>query len=267
MQSLAATLAWRSRSLAPWLAGVAAAERDRAVLWLPVFMGAGVLAYYTLRFEPAVWFGAAATSLAAAGAFATRRLWLGHAAFLAIAAVAAGFAAAQFATARALPLETGLPSRAVMVTGLVRALEILPEGRRITIEHVQLGDAQEPLRRDIRIRLRNTDHTELATGDTVRVRALVRLPAPPAYPGAWDLQRDAFYTSLGGSGFALGAMEVTAHAAPATAMRFVQWLRETIAARVAAEIPGAAGQVAVTLLTGASSGIPEADHAAFRDSG
>jgi hypothetical protein len=34
-------------------------ERERLALWLPVFMGAGVLAYYTLRFEPAPWVGAA----------------------------------------------------------------------------------------------------------------------------------------------------------------------------------------------------------------
>jgi competence protein ComEC len=32
-------------------------------------------------------------------------------------------------------------------------------------------------------------------------------------------------------------------------------------------IPGAAGAVSVTLLTGASMAIPEADHAAFRESG
>ncbi|HEY1411429.1 MAG TPA: ComEC/Rec2 family competence protein, partial [Rhodopila sp.] len=40
-----------------------------------------------------------------------------------------------------------------------------------------------------------------------------------------------------------------------------------IARRVVAVVPGAAGAVSVTLLTGASMAIPEADHAAFRDSG
>ena len=50
-------------------------------------------------------------------------------------------------------------------------------------------------------------------------------------------------------------------------MRLVQRLREVIAHRVVAVIPGAAGAVSVTLLTGASMAIPEADHAAFRDSG
>ena len=35
------------------------AERDRLPIWLPVFMGAGVLAYFSLRFEPPAWAGAA----------------------------------------------------------------------------------------------------------------------------------------------------------------------------------------------------------------
>src|ERR1017187_7603588 len=34
-----------------WLA----AERGRAVLWLPVLMGAGVLTYFALRHEPPPW--------------------------------------------------------------------------------------------------------------------------------------------------------------------------------------------------------------------
>ena len=107
----------------------------------------------------------------------------------------------------------------------------------------------------------------MASGDSVSIRALVRPPAMPSYPGAWDLQRDAFYSGLGASGFALGKVERTVAAIPSAPMRFVQWLRETIAGRVVAVIPGAAGAVSVTLLTGASMAIPEVDHAAFRDSG
>src|SRR4051812_48404532 len=39
-------------------ATLAEAERGRFVLWLPVFMAAGVLLYYDLRFEPPAWIGA-----------------------------------------------------------------------------------------------------------------------------------------------------------------------------------------------------------------
>ncbi|HEY1935386.1 MAG TPA: ComEC/Rec2 family competence protein [Acetobacteraceae bacterium] len=249
--------------LADWLY----AERDRLALWLPVFMGAGVLTYYSLRFEPPLWLGAALTVVALPAAILCRQVpWL-RGATAALAAFTIGVTACQFATMRAPPLETGLPTHATVLTGVVRAIEPLPNGRRITIEDVHLDGAAAPLRRSLRVRLRNNDPADIATGDLVRVRALVRTPAPPTYPGGWDLQRDAFYAGLGGSGYALGPVERLAQAAPTGLLRGVQRLREVIAGRVAAAIPGAAGGFAVTLLTGFQNGIPAADHDAFRISG
>ena len=240
------------------------AERERLAVWLPVFMGAGVLGYYALRFEPVAWLGAAVAIPAVAIA-----VWLPTLRwpFAPFAAVAIGFAAGQFATARAPPIEAELPTHAAIVTGRIEAVEALPEGRRITIHPAFLDGAAEPLRRSVRVRLQKKDDGALQTGDAVRIRALVRPPAPPSYPGAWDLQRDAFYAGLGGSGYALGKAERTEQAVPAGALRWVQRLREIIRGRVVAVIQGAAGAVSVTLLTGASMAIPEADHAAFRDSG
>ena len=240
------------------------AERERLAVWLPVFMGAGVLAYYALRFEPAPWLGAAVAVPALAMA-----VWLPGPrwAFGPIAAAALGFTAAQFATARAPPIEADLPTHATIVTGTIRAVEALPQGRRITIQPAWLDGAPQPLRRSVRLRLQNKDDGALQTGDAISVRALVRPPMPPSYPGAWDLQRDAFYAGLGASGYALGKAERTGQAVPSASMRLMQRLRETIRARVVAVVPGAAGAVSVTLLTGASMAIPEVDHAAFRDSG
>ncbi len=56
-------------------------------------------------------------------------------------------------------------------------------------------------------------------------------------------------------------------ARPTASPRGFNGYAKTIAARITAVIPGAAGAVSVTLLTGASRGIPELDHAAFRASG
>jgi competence protein ComEC len=239
-------------------------ERERLAVWLPVFMGAGVLGYYALRFEPAPWLGAAVAvpALALAIRLPGLRFLFGP-----VTAAALGFAAAQFATARAPPIETDLPSRATVLTGTVHAVEVLPDGRRITIQPAFLDGSPEPRRRSVRVRLQRKDDAALATGDQVRIRVLVRPPGPPSYPGGWDLQRDAFYAGLGASGYALGKTERTAQGMPSAPLRFVQRLRETIQRRVVAVIPGAAGSVSVTLLTGASMAIPEADHAAFRDSG
>ena len=251
-----------------WLLAQLAAERDRFPIWLPVFMGVGVLAYFAARFEPPVWAGAAVLAPALFGWTLWRHSPTPRLLLPPLVAAALGFTASQFATARAPPPETGFPTRATVLTGTVQAVETMPEARRLTLGAVRFGDeAQKELTRSIRVRLRAADATELATGDTVRIRALVRPPPPPAYPGAWDVQRDAFFAGYGGGGYALGPVERVAQAAPAGAMGLVQRLREAIEAHLLAAIPGPAGNIAVTLLTGASRGIPEADHAAFRDSG
>ena len=252
------------KALAAWWSYLRDAEAERFGLWLPVFMGVGVLLYYSLRFEPPFWIAATAALPALAGARINPRF---RAVSYAVLATALGFAASQLATATSLPLEVGLQSHAISIAGRVRAVEALPAGRRITLESAVLGDAQAPLRRRVRVRLRKTDATAIATGDTVRLRAIVRTPAPPSYPGGWDLQRDAFYAGLGASGYALGPIERLTEAVPTGPMRLVQWLREYIARHITVVVPGAAGAVCVTLLTGGQSSIPEAEHQAFRDSG
>jgi competence protein ComEC len=284
---------WIARSLATFTE----AERGRFVLWLPVFMAVGVLAYYASRVEPPVWIGAKFAIAGFAAGMALPHRPVLRAIGFSLGFAALGFASAQYATARLPPLESDLPVRAMMATGTVRAVEVLSYARRITLSGVELTESERPmprsararkaqsrapadpaelggappagrrLTRTVRIRLMTGDNAAVETGDTVRVRAMSRPPLPPALPGGWDTQRDAFFAGLGASGYALGRVEVTARGVPDRVASRVQWLRETIAARVTAAIPGAPGEVSVTLLTGASRGIPEADHAAFRASG
>jgi competence protein ComEC len=238
-------------------------ERGRYALWLPVFMIAGVLAYFNLLTEPPWWEGLGCAGLALSGVSFSRGRTLLRAAFSCLLAASIGFLAAELATWEAAPL-AALPTHAETFTGRVRQIEALPEGRRVILEQVHAGDRS--IERTVRIRLRNDDLVEIVTGDQLRVRALVRPPSPPAYPGGWDLQRDAFFSGIGGYGFALGPAERTVREPPKAA-RWIEWLRETIDARIARATPGAAGAIAATLLTGAASAIPEADRAAFRDSG
>ena len=242
-------------------------EGERLALWLPVFMGIGVLIYFALRFEPPIWTGAVIGVPTLACMFVPPLRGAARYIGFPILALVLGFAAGQFATYRSKPIETDLPTRATIVSGTLRAVEILPAGRRVTVEHASLDGSPVTRLRTIRVRLRKTDTGPLATGDTIRVRALVRPPAPPSYPGGWDLQRDAFYAGLGASGYAIGPVERLTEAIPSGPARLLQRLREIITHRITAVIPGAAGAVCVTLLTGGQTGIPEAEHAAFRDSG
>jgi competence protein ComEC len=239
-----------------------AAERPRLAPWLAVALGAGVMAYFGLAEEPplaVIWL--VPPLLALALWVAARRLVLGWMFGLACAATL-GFAAAAWHAARQPPMPD-LPRGAIIVTARVAAVELLPEGQRLTLEAPRLNGG-EALDRYLRIRLRAGDPVRPRPGDLIRLRALVRSPASPAYPGGWDFQRSAWFSGLGGSGFAIGPAEVTPGEGNGPVLAA---LRVEIEARVAAALPGSAGAVAAALLTGGQSAIPPADLAAMRDSG
>ncbi len=252
----------RAPSAPAWLLALAAAERGRLMPWLAACMVAGTLAYFALHQEPAGSVGAVLVAGAAAASVLLRSSAPGRAAALAVLAAAAGFASAQWAADRAPPLLV-LPRTATVVTATVLGVEQRPDGRRLTLGSAVL-DGGPVLPRTLHVRLRDSDATPLAAGDPVRIRTVLRPPPAPAYPGAWDLQRDAFFSGLGGAGMALGPAERLS--TPASG-RWLTHLREGIASRILAGLAGPEGAVAATLLTGLGSTIPAEDRAAFRDSG
>ena len=247
----------------PWVIRTLEAEQGRLALWLPVAMGVGVLLYFALRFEPPGWWSAVALLPAPLALWLRgRNPLLGWGVGLA-AAAGVGFALTAWHGARAAP-PLDLPRGAVVLTGTVIETDPLPGGIRLTLADVRWAPDMAAAARVVRVRLRATDPAQPMPGDRVSVRALLRAPSAPAYPGAWDFQRAAFFEGLGGSGFALGPLEITGQggaAPPLSAMR------ARIEARVMQVLPGGVGAIAAALLTGGQSAIPSPDMVAMRDSG
>lgn len=236
----------------------------RLLLVTPVAMGVGILAYFALPSEPAAWVGATVALSALAAAMLLRSLVLPRLLLLLLAAAGFGFAAAQARTA-SLPAIAEVPARAVIVTATVEQVEALSDGRRVRIGEVRLGEEAFP--RDIRVRLRDTDAAALEPGDSIRIRALLRAPAPPAMPGGFDFQRHAYFAGLGAVGTALGPVELVERGTERGVARALASLRQQVLARVSAAVPGPEGAVAGALLTGARAAIPRDDLAAMRDAG
>ncbi|MGI4955466.1 MAG: ComEC/Rec2 family competence protein [Janthinobacterium lividum] len=270
-------LPWGFGRLRLWAQDLAEAERGRFMPWFAVAAIAGCTQFFLLHQDPPAWSGAVALLGSGVLGLALGALPAGRAIGLVAAAAAFGFTAGQGAVWRAPPVEA-LPPRAVMVSAVVRGVDVLPDGRRLVLDEVRLrpvaprGPAgttpdQDPLQRHVRIRMKRGDATAVAAGDRIVVRALLRPPAPPAYPGGWDLQRDAYFAGLGGGGTALGAVGIQEHAPLRGWSEALQALRDRIAGRTMQALPGAAGTVAATLLTGTTLAIPPADREAFRDSG
>jgi competence protein ComEC len=239
-----------------------AAQHGRFAPWLAVALGAGILLYFTRAEEPgpgALWLAAALVGLAL---LLARRAALAGWAVGLLAAASLGFGLAGWHAARLPPL-LELPRTAVVVSGTVAEVELLPGTRRITLDAPRLAGA-EPLPRRLRIRLRADDPARPVPGDQVQLRALLREPSAPIVPGGWDFQRAAYFSGLGGSGTALGPLAMLA---PAEGRPGFAALRAGLEARVQAAIPGAAGAVAAALLTGSQAAIPPAEIQAMRDSG
>lgn len=254
---------------AAWLADranrVAEAERGRAAPFLAVALAAGAALYYALGTEPpghiGPWLAAAGLSLVLLGP-AWRSL---RALGLLAAAFGLGFCLAQWSTER-MPPQPVLPTRATIVTATIAKVELLPQGRRLTLERPSLNDGPE-LARDLRIRLHRADSAEVATGERIRLRAMLQPPSGAPLPGGWDIQFDAYHTGLAGFGYALGPLERLAPASPSGMAAWFQALQEAMAARVYAVLPGATGRVAASLMVGGQGAIAAADQQAFRDSG
>jgi competence protein ComEC len=240
------------------------AERGRFALWLPVAATAGVVGYFAGTSEPALWSGPAVAAVALLAALLLRSHRTGFGiASLALAA-ALGFSASAFATWRAPP-SMEVPRTASMVSGEVEAVEALPTGQRVMLRAPRFADGPAQSRL-VRIRLHKGDTIAIEVGDRLAVRTMLMRPAPPAYPGGWDLQRDDFFAGIGAYGSALSAASVTS-AASRPGLGWLRTLREAIAGRITNGIAGPEGTIAAMLMTGLGTAIPPDDRAAFRDSG
>jgi competence protein ComEC len=247
------------------------AERDRWALWSPVLLGTGIAVYFALPTEPAPWLGAAGCGvtlvLLLLGRDRPALVTLGLAALL----ISGGFTVAQLRTALvAAPMLTRDLDR-VDVTGRIREVELLPKGQRLVLDQVTIeGVAAAATPARVRVTL-NGDRSLLLPGYAVELWGKLGPPAPPVAPGAFDFQRAAYFQGIGGTGFAYGAARLAAAGSEGdwrtAPLAWIAELRQQIAARILAVLPGPSGAIAVALVTGDQGAIPRPVIDDMRDSG
>ncbi|MDA0306296.1 MAG: ComEC/Rec2 family competence protein [Proteobacteria bacterium] len=258
-------------------------ERERWVLWLPVFFGLGIAGYFSLSFEPPLWSGVLVMMSALAGLFfLLKREGAGSQAVMTgliiVAITAAGFSAAGIRTASVAAPVLEKRIGPTSVTGLVTTVETFPDALRVTLERARIaGLGPEKVPQKVRVKLRGSQvpsGTDIRPGDWIQLRAILSPPSAPAAPGAFDFQRFSFFRQIGAVGFSIGQADVIASARERETGFFafsfslaLAELRQSITGRVQDGIPGANGPVAAALMTGERRAIPEDLMSAFRDSG
>ncbi|HEY7610823.1 MAG TPA: ComEC/Rec2 family competence protein [Alphaproteobacteria bacterium] len=253
-------------------AGVArafAAERERWILWLPVALGLGIGVYFELAIEPQMAIAALLPAAALVLVFAARRNLGVSALAIGALAAAAGFAAAKLHTdwARAPVLAERLGP--LTVTGRITEAEPTHKGLRIVLRLKGAGSLAAD-KRPLFARLTLHDiEGGFTAGDEIAVRAMLLPPPPPASPGAYDFQRQAYFQRIGAVGYALDEPAITRKAAQSgfSAMEWLERLRQRITERIIASLPSPTGALAAAQITGHRNTIPPEVMSAMQDSG
>lgn len=252
-----------------WLKAGWLGDRERWLLWTPVLLGAGSASYLNAGQEPLPWVGGVVGLLAAfLSVFMRRRDQTFAATLAAVALVAVGFQLAasrsDFVAGPALDRQTG----AVEVVGTVEDLEQRGARARLTLAvdgmHGRYGGPVPDL---VRITIAAGSLGEVAVGDTISLRSILRPPGRATHPGGFDFRRWAWFHRLGGTGYAIGQLQILSQAQGATIAIALHELRRTIGTRIRAAVPGEAGDIAVAVITGDRGGVSEDSLNAMRDAG
>ena len=240
---------WRAAIAAAWARE--SAER-RFFLWLPMAATGGVALNLAADREPALWPPLALALVALALSFLSRHRPAARGLWLAVAALAAGFLSMGLRTQRvATPMLDHI--RIVELQGYVEEVDFREVGARFILRVTDPGDIPASLSpRRVRLTVRKTP--DLAAGDFVAVKARLLPPSPAVIPGGYSFARDAYFSSVGAVGSALGAIKPRPAPADLTAaQRFAAALdqgRNQLARRVDRLIGGDEGAIAAAMVTG-----------------
>ncbi len=158
-----------------------------------------------------------------------------------------------------------LPIGVVEVRGWVKRVEVrsAKRGFRYHIVPTSIGSLKQAahMPKQITLLWRGKTGTTIRPGDHVVIRARFLPPLGPVWPGGYDPGFSRWFHGIGAGGFALGAPEkVRPSGSPPSLLMWSAAVEETrlaIAHRIRAALPHANGAIAVALVTGDRSGIPE----------
>lgn len=252
-----------------YLAQQAGLQRGRAVVWAPVGLVCGLMAYYALPIEPPALAGAVMLLIATGLLLAARSGRVGAPGVL-VGFALVGFVLGQAGTAatgtKILPASTGK----VTVSGWIDELgPDLGKRRRVVVAIDRINEVKPeywPGKARLSV---SGDHVGThARGDYVQFQAWLYPPLTPAIPGGWNYGRVGWFAGVGA-----GGRVASAFAKPGTMPDLTRWsdrlaaLRAGIADRVRTHLPAREAGFAVALITGERTGLDKRMREALQLSG
>lgn len=235
--------------------------------WLPVALGAGIIAYSNLSFEPnqfTIYYALLAAILLL---LAATRLPRGKMLLVYLAMSLIGFAAAIYQTSR---FETANLREPLFVEKMrARVIAVVPdENRQSALLEIQWikGVKKAYTPRRVRLSLRGKDN-RVEPGQIIETRGKIFPPSPPLLPGEYDFARYFFYRDIHGVGYIIPPVKLISSESKSSLATDFQHARQRLEEWLLKNISAPANGIAVALVTGDTLSIDPKAEEAVRSSG
>lgn len=235
-------------------------ERERIGLWLPVALGAGIVAWFALPAAPH-WIGLL-LSLAGTAIGGWLIGWHRRAGRMVAIGCATAMIGLLLIWGRAVWIAAPILGQPVTTafSAEVEAVEPLPAKAQTRLIVRPRGRPDLPPR--IRVTMRGAADTAIVPGERVGMRARLLPPPAASLPGSYDFAQRAWFDRIGAVGTVLGEVTRT----PGGGRRGPQ-LRARLSGHIHDRVAGSPGGIAAALVTGDRGAISPEDDEAMRRSG
>jgi len=242
-------------------------DRARWLLWVPVLLGLGIAVSFSLKWQPGyLWVG---------GATVIPLFMIGcrllKADFLILPFIIMEIIVIGFTVPILRQLSVAAPvlqkKHVAELTGIVLQMTAGSKAAKILIGEPQGLKSSVAQVDKIRLTVR-TGAKDISPGQTIKIKAVLLPPPPPAYPGAYDFQRDLYFKGIGAVGYAIGRAEIMSPAPEMPDLRMViANLRYSINQNIIANSPPGSTGFIMAIMTGDRSLLSKQTLAAMRASG
>ncbi len=251
---------------APYIKNLLLEEAERWILWLPVFLGLGIVAYFALPYEPSQrQLAGMVAGVATLGLISRRRHPALKIAAFAAAVFVLGFAVAKLrADAVSSPVIYDL-KKPFTISGNIDSISYSSGFPVLVLENLRIDNIdQRYLPEKIRLNVRTRFKEEVRPGDRIITDAHLLEPARPAIPGGYDFARYAHFRGIGATGFAVKQI-VKLKKGGVTS--YIEDMRYEISQRIRAATSGDKGAVSEALITGERAYISRETYENMRKAG
>lgn len=237
-----------------------ASEIHNYFVWIPVFMGIGITIFFSLLNDPDLLISIGVTlTLAVLSLLPTPIKKILGVLFL----ISLGFTSATIRTEYMKAPIIKEKMEDLWVEADVAEIIFAESGRKIVLENIYsdyFSKAETPKR--IRISSKQKD-LDLQIGDRVLVKTVLMPPPNPSIPGGFDFAQYAYFKQIGAIGYAVGKFQVLSY----SDISSINQLRNRIAEKIEAHMQQPESSIAIGMLIGDATRIPDDAFEAIRISG